>query len=64
MVVDVIRIRTADEMRDLERTNMVRALEACKWKVAGQQGAARRLRLSPSTLNSRMNALGIRRPQR
>jgi PAS domain S-box-containing protein len=58
------RIRTADEMRDLERTNIVRALEACGWKVAGQQGAARRLGLNPSTLNSRMNALGIRRPQR
>jgi PAS domain S-box-containing protein len=57
-------IRTADEMRDLERTNIVRALEACGWKVAGQQGAARRLGLNPSTLNSRMNALGIRRPQR
>jgi PAS domain S-box-containing protein len=58
------RIRTVDEMRDLERTNIVRALEASGWKVAGQHGAARRLGMYPSTLNSRMNAFGIRRPQR
>ena len=56
------RIRTADEMRDLERTNLVRALKACGWKVTGSQGAARRVGMNPSTLNSRMKALGIRRP--
>jgi PAS domain S-box-containing protein len=58
------RIHTADEMRDRERANIVRALEACGWKVAGQHGAARRLGMNPSTLNSRAKALGIRRPQR
>jgi PAS domain S-box-containing protein len=56
------RIRTVDEMRESERANILRALEASKWKVAGQNGAARRLGMNPSTLNSRMNALEIRRP--
>jgi transcriptional regulator with GAF, ATPase, and Fis domain len=42
----------------------VRALEAAAWKVAGDQGAAARLGLTPARLNSRMRALGIRRPAR
>jgi PAS domain S-box-containing protein len=56
------RIRTVDEMRELERGNIVRALEACDWKVAGRNGAAQRLGMNPSTLTSRMTALKIRRP--
>jgi PAS domain S-box-containing protein len=60
--VDSERVRTVDEMRDLERANLVRALELAGWKVAGQSGAARLLGVSPSTLASRMKALGIRRP--
>jgi transcriptional regulator with GAF, ATPase, and Fis domain len=39
----------------------VRALENCEWRVAGKDGAAQLLGLSPSTLNSRINALGIKR---
>jgi PAS domain S-box-containing protein len=56
-------IRTAAEMEALERENLVRALEACGWQVAGANGAARRLGLSPSTLASRLKALGITRPR-
>ena len=56
------RILTVDEFREAERVNIRRALEASGWKVAGPAGAARRLGLHPSTLNSRMRALGIRRP--
>jgi formate hydrogenlyase transcriptional activator len=48
-------------MLGLERENVRRALEACEWRVAGERGAARLLGLSPSTLSSRMRALGIRR---
>ena len=29
------RILTADQMEQLERDNIVRALEAAKWKIAG-----------------------------
>jgi PAS domain S-box-containing protein len=55
-------IYTIREMEQLERANLVRALEACNWKVAGPQGAARRLGMKSSTLSSRMKALGVKRP--
>ena len=57
----VERIITSDELRELERGNIVRALEASDWKVAGPAGAAQRLGLNPSTLNSRMKVFKIRR---
>jgi transcriptional regulator with GAF, ATPase, and Fis domain len=56
------RILTAGELRDLERDNLVRALESTNWKISGPGGAAERLGVKPNTLSSRMKALGIRRP--
>jgi PAS domain S-box-containing protein len=56
------RILTEVEMRRLERDNLCAALEACAWRVSGDNGAAARLGLKPSTLASRMKALGIRKP--
>jgi len=56
------RILTEGEVRAFERDNITRALEACDWKVAGKNGAAERLGMHPSTLSSRMKALGIARP--
>ena len=57
-------VRTAKEMQELERVNLVRALDACDWKVAGEGGAAKLLGLSPSTLSSRMKALKVKRPRK
>jgi PAS domain S-box-containing protein len=57
------RVRTAREFEELERQNLLRALEATAWRVAGENGAAQLLGINPSTLNSRMKALGIRRPR-
>jgi len=57
------KIRTIEELEELERHNMIQALESCDWKVAGENGAARMLKMNPSTLTSRMKALGIRRPR-
>lgn len=54
---------TAQELRDLERANLLRALESASWRVSGPNGAASLLGLPPSTLASRMKALGIRRPR-
>ena len=47
---------------DLERNHIVRVLEACSWKLEGDEGAAAILGLKPSTLRSRMAKLGINRP--
>ncbi len=48
--------------REIERANMIAALEQKAWCVGGDNGAARLLGISPSTFKSRMKALGIKRP--
>jgi PAS domain S-box-containing protein len=57
------RIRTMHELQQLECENIRRALKAANWKVAGESGAANLLGIPPSTLSSRIKALGIKRPQ-
>ncbi len=54
-------IRTLQELQDLERKNILLALEQSGWKVSGEQGAAKLLGMNSSTLASRMKALGITR---
>ena len=54
-------IRTIQEIQDLERQNILMALEQGGWKVSGEKGAAKLLGINPSTLTSRMKALGITR---
>jgi transcriptional regulator with GAF, ATPase, and Fis domain len=56
------RVRSCREMEQLERANLLLALEQCGWKIAGEDGAAALLGLKPTTLGSRIKALGIRRP--
>jgi PAS domain S-box-containing protein len=58
------RIRTVDELAELERENLRRALDETNWKVAGADGAAAMLGMKPSTLASRMKALGISRDEK
>jgi PAS domain S-box-containing protein len=60
--VSTTAVLTTTELRQLERQNILRALEACRGRVAGKDGAAQLLGMSPSTLTSRMKALGIKRP--
>jgi transcriptional regulator with GAF, ATPase, and Fis domain len=57
------RVWKAAEMEEIERKNLVRALELTGWRISGKDGAAQLLGLRPSTLTSRMKALGIRRPR-
>jgi transcriptional regulator with GAF, ATPase, and Fis domain len=52
---------TVKQMLRFERENLICALEKTGWQVAGRKGAASLLGMPPSTLNSRMKALGIRR---
>ena len=54
-------IRTAAQMIDLERENLCRALTATGWRISGEKGAARLLGMPPSTLNSRLKALNLKR---
>ena len=57
------RILSADELLALERSNLMRALEASDWRVSGEGGAANLLGVPASTLSSRMKALRIKRPR-
>ncbi len=53
---------TEAEMRDQQRANLMAALEAARWRIAGKGGAADLLGIRPSTLADRMKTLEIRRP--
>ncbi len=56
------REHPAANLEEVERAHIVRVLEECDWRVRGKDGAAERLGLKRSTLQSRMKKLGIRRP--
>ena len=58
----VPKILTSEEMQTLEKENIIRALKKTSWKISGKNGAASLLNLVPTTLSSRMKALGIKRP--
>ncbi len=49
-------------LQEVERAHVLAVLEECGWRVRGKGGAAERLGLKRSTLQSRMKKLGIRRP--
>ena len=48
---------------DIERDHIVAVLDRVKWRVRGDGGAAELLGMKPSTLESRMAKLKIRRPR-
>ena len=47
---------------EFEKRNIIKALKATNWKVSGKSGAAVLLNMVPSTLSSRIVALGIKVP--
>jgi PAS domain S-box-containing protein len=51
-------------LSDMEAGHIRNVLDACGWRVRGAGGAAARLGLKPTTLESRMARLGIRRSAR
>ncbi len=53
------QILTQKELKDLERENIVRALQATGYKVYGANGAAELLDSKPTTLMSRIKSLKI-----
>jgi transcriptional regulator with GAF, ATPase, and Fis domain len=52
----------SDNLEDAQCAHIVKVLEECGWKVRGKGGAAERLGLKRTTLQSRMKKLGIQRP--
>jgi len=49
------------QFRELEKINMVKALNFADWKIAGEQGAASLLGIKPSTLTYRMQQFGVKK---
>ncbi|MDA0206881.1 MAG: sigma 54-interacting transcriptional regulator [Acidobacteria bacterium] len=52
-------ILTYDDLKAREKSNLLQALEATRWRVSGPQGAARLLGLRPTTLASKIKAFGL-----
>jgi transcriptional regulator with GAF, ATPase, and Fis domain len=50
---------TYQELRDLERKNIIQALQTSNYRIYGNEGAAELLGSKPTTLISRIKALEI-----
>ncbi len=51
----------ADEIKHLERENIIAALNKVNWKISGKNSASELLGMNASTLNSRIQKLGIKK---
>lgn len=51
----------AMSFEEMERMHIISVMDSTGWRVRGNQGAAEKLRLKPSTLESKMKKLGIKR---
>ncbi len=54
--------RQSEKLADVQRLHIRSVLEMTRWRVRGIGGAADRLGLPPTTLETRMHKLGLRRP--
>ena len=61
---DGSRALEATRLEEVERRHILAILERTGWRVRGQGGAAILLGLKPTTLEARMQKLGIKRPER
>jgi transcriptional regulator with GAF, ATPase, and Fis domain len=59
--VDVDNDKRTENLRTGERERIVRALREAKGRIAGPKGAAARLGMKRTTLNSKLKKLGIER---
>ena len=51
-----------DTLENNERQHILRALNETRWVIHGKRGAAEILGINPSTLRSRIEKLGIKKP--
>ena len=56
-------VLTEPEMRRRERDNHLAALKRTNWKITGPDGAAELLGIKPTTLVTRMQKMGLKRPE-
>lgn len=55
------KILSQKELQELEKTNIIRALNLTNWKISGNDGAANLLGLPSTTLNSKIKAMGLKK---
>ncbi len=60
---DGAELMTRDQIRELEKENLLTALEKSNWQIYGPRGAAEKLGMRPTTLASRLRKLEIRKPR-
>ena len=51
------------KLSDSQKTHIIKVLDDCDWKINGEEGAANKLGMPPSTLRSKMKKLNIKRPK-
>lgn len=55
------KILSQKEIQNFEKENIIRALDSTHWKISGDDGAAKLLGLPPTTLNSKLKVMGIKK---
>ena len=54
-------IMTSAQLEAFQRANLLKALELCKWRVSGAEGAAAILEVKPTTLYDRIKKYGLKK---
>lgn len=62
--VDKGEVLTDEQMKEFQRSNLVKALQQTNWRVSGAGGAAELLGVRPTTLADRIRKFDIERPSR
>ena len=57
-------VMTEQQIKDLQKTNIIKALKLADWRVSGKGGAAELLGVRPTTLADRLRTYKIKRPVR
>ncbi|MFV5591806.1 sigma 54-interacting transcriptional regulator [Acinetobacter variabilis] len=57
--VAIEQVLTIQQLKKLEMTNLQLAIKQCEGKIFGDEGAAKRLGINPTTLISKLKKLGI-----
>ena len=62
--LDSLNIISDKLLKEIEKNNIVNALEATNWRISGKKGAANLLGINPSTLSSKVRTLKIQKPEK
>lgn len=56
-------VLTFDDLKQFERQNILNALNSANWKIFGKNGAAELLGIPPTTLTTRIQRMGLKKPE-